>query len=838
MLHAAVLLVALCASSAEIPEPIAYWPMEGIASGAVQDVGPNGLDATVRGTAPEDFVRTGLFGNAAFFDIGRNFLEVAPDPRLDLTNNFTISCAILPFSVDGFCTILWKGDRTRTPQAVNYYLDLRDGKVELKAKDAEGRWVVHSTAPCVIPDAWHTIRVSYANGAVRIWVNGESRAVNTGEDGRLGTSLIANDGPFFIGAGANARGVAYGFFGLIDDLRIMSGASGAPTDAERDAWSTALAEYPRRLMAARIARGREHIHSARATHDDSAADRALLDRLDAACEGALTAEVADAEDTLAQVEQELDRLAFRRFYGRHAGADAPFMAVPMRACERLVKTPRFFERIAHVDAEVRLESARNEYEGFQVALIPAPGRALEDLTVAVSKLSGPGGQVLANGSVEWGWVRAIATERPDIPVDFVGLVPDAIIENEPPPMVGPYDFEMLHIRVFTPSDAAPGDYQGTVTIEADGHGVPVAVRVRVHRFALPDRTPLRMAFSFFEHFYRDWYGLDEVSPKRQRALYEFLLRYRIPPNNIYSHLETYPSLTHLETLGKRCTFFTFSTGEPYPGVATAEDLAKSVDRIETVYRGLVDAGLTRDAYFYCFDEISYHREHIPAARRLAAALRDRIPDIRIMQTSFPDEEIRDIFNVWCPIIHYFEMPGNRRILEDLREEGNEIWWYLADMPKHPFPNLFLDYPLFDARILGVLSFLYDVEGVLYWCINREWRNNVDAEPRWPEGEWKAHIYHFHTGMRKRKNGMGNLIYPGPDGRLYPSVRLENLRDGIEDHAYLTLLEEAAAAGARPARAVLEIPANVATAANAYNPDPQALLDYRRRIAEALDAATP
>lgn len=40
-----------------------------------------------------------------------------------------------------------------------------------------------------------------------------------------------------------------------------------------------------------------------------------------------------------------------------------------------------------------------------------------------------------------------------------------------------------------------------------------------------------------------------------------------------------------------------------------------------------------------------------------------------------------------------------------------------------------------------------------------------------------------------KNGMGNYVYPGKDGRILPSLRLENLRDGVEDYEYLVLLKK-------------------------------------------------
>ncbi len=832
------LILFIASRGANQGDIIAHWPMDAIEEDVVPDASGNGLDIRAMGEMPAGFIRTGAFERAAYFDNGRNWLEIGSAPALSLRDDFTISCAIYPLSVDGFRTILWKGDRTVTPEVINYYFDLRDGKVELKAKDAEGRWKVHGTGPVVKPGAWHFIVVSYSGGTVRIWVNGEECPVRTGESGKLDNGLLPNDGPLLIGAGANSQGIAYAFLGLIDEVRILHGPSDGPSGDDMAAWRESVAAYERRLALARLEDVLENIRNA-SRIALPAEEIALLDRLEARCTASAEGGLADIDKAVTGIQQGLDRLAYRGFCRSSLG-DNPFLVIPLRTSDRVVKRPRFFEDIRDCEKEITLESARNEFEGFQLLITPGPQKTLIDVSVELSELKGGGARLDRNG-LEWGWIRPIETEVPDIPVPFVGRIPDAIIEGSAPPPIAPYDFECLYVRLFVPPDAVPGDYTGTVNIKAGGETRELPLELRVYGITLPEETPLKMAFSFFEHFYEDWYGLKEVPRDTQRELYRFLLNYRIPPNDIYSSRTTYPDLDHLKRERERITFFTYSTGLPNPGTGTPERVEESIGRIEEVYAALAQENLLDGAYFYCFDELAYNSDRIPEARRFVHALRERIPSIRVMQTSFPEESIRDLFNVWCPLIHHFERPGDRQLLEELRAQGNEIWWYMADAPNHPFPNLFLDYPPFDARILGVLSFMYDVEGVLYWSINREWKTNLEAEPRWPEGDWKAHIYHLNQGTRKFKNGMGNLVYPGPDGQLYPSLRLENLRDGIEDHCYLTLLKEFAdsayaeghAALAARARALLDVPSSVAAAASDYNSEPAPLLEYRHHIAEFL-----
>jgi len=217
----------------------------------------------------------------------------------------------------------------------------------------------------------------------------------------------------------------------------------------------------------------------------------------------------------------------------------------------------------------------------------------------------------------------------------------------------------------------------------------------------------------------------------------------------------------------------------------------------------------------------------------------------MMQTSFPIPELQPLFNVWAPLFHEFARTDHLAVLQNRRTRGDRIWWYAADAPRHPCPNFFLDYPVFDCRVIGTLSYLQNVEGILYWCINREWQTNLDNHEQWPKAPWKSHIYSVNTGKRKYKNGMGNLVYPGPDQALFPSLRLENLRDGLEDYEYLCALRNAVAkleaapnAAAQAllpaARALLTPPPKVATAINAWSYDPVHLLGYREKVAKMIE----
>jgi len=72
---------------------------------------------------------------------------------------------------------------------------------------------------------------------------------------------------------------------------------------------------------------------------------------------------------------------------------------------------------------------------------------------------------------------------------------------------------------------------------------------------------------------------------------------------------------------------------------------------------------------------------------------------------------------------------------------------------------------------------------------------------------------------------------GPDGPL-ATIRLENIRDGIEDYEYYLLLRrQLAKAGADPKAG--EVPRSVVENLTTFTHDPAALRAERRRVAQAV-----
>ena len=102
----------------------------------------------------------------------------------------------------------------------------------------------------------------------------------------------------------------------------------------------------------------------------------------------------------------------------------------------------------------------------------------------------------------------------------------------------------------------------------------------------------------------------------------------------------------------------------------------------------------------------------------------------------------------------------------------------------------------------------------------------------------------------KANGDGLLVYPGPDLRPYSSIRLEVIRDGIEDYEYLALLSRLVATAKalppdrrpaadwlRRAEALCRVPEAISRTLTDYTADPAVLLGRRRQVADAIDRLT-
>ena len=138
----------------------------------------------------------------------------------------------------------------------------------------------------------------------------------------------------------------------------------------------------------------------------------------------------------------------------------------------------------------------------------------------------------------------------------------------------------------------------------------------------------------------------------------------------------------------------------------------------------------------------------------------------------------------------------------IHKARKEVWIYSHGSAwQGQVPVYLIDRSLADSRVQGWFAYRTGATGLLYWNVN-SWRAAVGTAPRDPYVDpvsglsvvGKTHIYN---------NGDGSLLYPGYYPRLglnvegagpVGSLRMEALRDGLEDYEYVRLVRARYGAG--------------------------------------------
>jgi len=352
----------------------------------------------------------------------------------------------------------------------------------------------------------------------------------------------------------------------------------------------------------------------------------------------------------------------------------------------------------------------------------------------------------------------------------------------------------------------------------------VPVRVRDWDFALPTRVSLPNVFSMSSMLVDAWYrGEDFGWEDLETDYYGFWLQHRLNPTSLYGAMQPPPEDLDETLAGGMNAFvmkYVYSGGhrlEEEYFQRTLEDLAEW-DAV------LAERGLYDEAIVYLADEPAEKQSVTDEINRRASIIGERFPQMRrmLVLTRPVDRAFDGNVDIWCPIV-----PAMRpEDVQEAHERGEACWWYSVG---HFFN---MDMPSASARSMPWLTFKHDLDGILYWTIQSSWRKPNRPSRFHPEpGEtiWEAFEPAGHGGH----NGIGNMTYPGHDGRPLSSQRLEILREGMEDYEYLVLLRDALAERPdSPHARLLEVPDEFATE-YAVGTDAEFITQRREAIGRAL-----
>lgn len=533
-------------------------------------------------------------------------------------------------------------------------------------------------------------------------------------------------------------------------------------------------------------------------------------------------------------EAAVRRKALDAWFAPKAPSDekvAPFRVVPATSLRKIPQTePVSSGEIINC---ISLSAAKDESESFQLVVLPH-GKRLDGVTVEID----PPRLGDSTLPITWNRVGYVKTAPPKyaIHVAYTGLWPDILLP--PKPFAVEKDTRApAWFRVDVPPGAAPGVYKGSVTVRAAVYAVKTAVEIRVRDFRLPRPGALATAFGMYGFALAK--GYDSKRPYREVVPIEAYARWckffaerRLTVKNIgRDYIDVRKTDdgydVDLANLKKTVTPLADEYFAPYSfcmhrnpvGNRLREkdgkkDLQGWIDATAAVREAWLEAGLPKETYIYGPDEP--RPESYPVLVGFYRRLRAAAPGFPIMQTinHARPSELVGLVDIWCPLTARAAVD----FYQDRRAAGDALWVYVCCSPKPPLANFFIDEPGVDHRVLFWQAKKLGATGFLYWCMT--WWNGLDV-PLTPDSD-VVDLTKADTVDRFKVNGDGILAWPGPDFEPYSSIRLEIIRDGVEDYEMLALLDEAV-------RRLEE--------AGPSDPDTRAILAEAKRLQQVPDAIT-
>jgi hypothetical protein len=489
-------------------------------------------------------------------------------------------------------------------------------------------------------------------------------------------------------------------------------------------------------------------------------------------------------------------------------------------------------------APLRISAARGEFEPFQVVVHDDNSA---DLAVSASAFTKGADTIPAptiqrvdyvpitaiGGNVGDAYDRPGNFPDPLWPLNNGGTVHFSALVNQP-----------LWFTLHVPWNAPPGVYQGSLSIGA----AVIPVTLEVWNFSLPRSTHLLSEWGF------DWSSIVEIYrgtvnggvPNSANywtlvdALKQDFIDHRLIPKGVaWPAGLNYPGGIDYNCNGglfpdswgvwgfgslagkyvKGQGGFNGGTGFPaflglgptdnnpadslpwsFCGVSRSGVLgspayqAKWTQYLSALDAYLVSSGYSAQAYYHIVNEPQNLTDYtytgqISALTHAAAPHFKQLlsEQVEPLIYTYPGAKI----DIWMPTISNYEPAKSQ---DRQKYSGEQVWWYYLYGDNPPLPNpILMSHPGAEARLTPWLAWAERVDGLLHYSAS-DWSSNPWTDPNVTGQDYGDGFFFYPP----RKDNQPLAAYGANGNRLVPSIRWENLRDGMEDYEYLWLM-----AGGKP-----------------------------------------
>ncbi len=449
--------------------------------------------------------------------------------------------------------------------------------------------------------------------------------------------------------------------------------------------------------------------------------------------------------------------------------------------------------------EIEINVCQNEWETTQIILVPFVD-SIVDVEIKINK-----NKYLLYNNIECFSGEYAFCNNSNYYVDKTGWFADPLFPMELDTSAENYirfkmpellptlkygEVKSLWLNYFIPANIRPGKYDLQIEVIAKTNNIndtaKVSIKLNVFDFTLPSTMHLKTAFSFDKKYFLNYYNVAQISKEIDKKHYSFYLKYHLNPVALYTSIDyTYPPIEDWQwCVNHGANFFNLTYLDHEIDTILLDNF---IIKLKNKIKYLKKYNLLKYAYIYGFDEVK--PANYNSLKKMVNIIRTVDNKIPFMSTVKPNEELKNYIDIWVVLTSDFS--ENTKIYYD----NQELWWYICCIPYQPYPNFFIEYPAIAPRIIFWQASKYNIDGFLYYLIN-SWVYNQNTEKltkqinpfaeeikkgnKWPSVPWCGHSFRWNEGQRFY-NGDGQLVYPGHDTLLYPSIRLINIRDGIEDY---------------------------------------------------------
>ncbi|MCM8772362.1 MAG: DUF4091 domain-containing protein [Candidatus Omnitrophica bacterium] len=436
--------------------------------------------------------------------------------------------------------------------------------------------------------------------------------------------------------------------------------------------------------------------------------------------------------------------------------------------------------------EIKIYSAKNEYEPFQIVINPKENLKLENINIKFTDLVGKDGKI-ENKNINWRLAGYIDIKTPSpVKGTYPGKWPDPLFVKESFSIEERRNYP-IWFTIYVPKDTKEGEYKGEIEIlSGDKSLVKFFLTVNVWNFVLPDIANLNViAGADFLGKLRQNMKFDKLleNYKNHRIASSSYFHYGVKPEDYFEKYKfkegflPLPLMGNNVTRGPGQTQFSIFYGKPVD-VENEEFKTFFKTKVKEVVEEIKSKRLLDKCYFYLWDEPAWNQSEWVRKTLvgLAKLVREVDPEIKIFISypeGVPGEEGElpiDLIDIWCPPVSWGVGPTrlNEKLITDFKSKGKKFYVY--------YNRIFLvDLPAISSRVVPLMMFKYGIDGLLIWSTNYyTYAKNVDP--------WDPETWYY-------MKGDGILLYPNEKwDDVIDSIRWELLREGLDDYDYLYYLK--------------------------------------------------